>query len=100
MLYADRRAVAGDLGCEATFGGNSRACAPIVTELQKLYPAQGPATAGIQDVCANLRIDVVIAKDTDHVWTDRQSWVWKERPLYRNRYIRLFSCANDHLSVR
>jgi len=100
MLYSDRRTVAADLSCNATFGGDARLCAGLIAQLQKLYPAAGAASPGIQDVCSSLPIDLVIAKDTDQVWSDRQSWVWKERPVFRNRYIRMFACGPKYLSRR
>ncbi|HEV2448706.1 MAG TPA: hypothetical protein VGS58_22390 [Candidatus Sulfopaludibacter sp.] len=99
MLYADRRTVAGDMGCDTTFGGDPRVCAAVIAQLQKLYPAAGAANPGIEGVCATLPIDLVVAQDTDKVWTDRQSWVWKERPLFRNRYFRVFECKADRVSL-
>ena len=34
------------------------------------------------------------AKDTDPVWSNRQSWAWTERPAYGNAYMRLFRCQS------
>jgi len=33
-----------------------------------------------------------VAKDTDPSWRDPASWVWTERPVFANAYIRLFAC--------
>jgi hypothetical protein len=93
MLYSDRRMVAGDLTCDAGFGGNLKECAPLVSRLQEIFPPKGAsAKPGIQDVCDAMSVDVLVAKDTDSAWSDRASWVWRESPVYANRYFRLFNC--------
>jgi hypothetical protein len=38
-------------------------------------------------------VDVLVAKDTDRAWADRESWVWRERPAYANAYVRMFRCG-------
>ena len=90
MLYASRRTVAADLSCNASFGGDPRECAPLVARLNALYTR--PASGALRQACAELPMDVVVAKDTDGVWKDRRSWVWKESPVFANGYLRLFSC--------
>jgi hypothetical protein len=93
MIYSDRPTAAADLGCLAAFGGDPRDCKPIVARLQEIFPTRGsPSAAGTQDVCRSLSVDVIVAKDTDSAWRDPASWVWKESPVYANRYVRLFSC--------
>jgi hypothetical protein len=93
MLYGDRRTVAIDNTCQTVFGGDAGDCTPILSSLQELFPPTGrDAVPGVQDVCGKLGIDVVVAKDTDSVWSDRGSWVWKETPIYANSHWRLFGC--------
>jgi len=93
MLYSDRRAAAANLLCNATFGGDPRSCGPIVGRLQQLFPQAGqPASASPAEICRDLPIDVIVAKDTDPVWRDTASWVWTTRPAFSNRYVRLFEC--------
>lgn len=95
MLYADRRVVAIDKNCNTAFGGDPALCKPIVRQLEALYPKTGqPASATVEDVCANLPIDLLVAKDTDAVWRDGTSWVWTERPAFSNTYMRLFRCGS------
>jgi hypothetical protein len=95
MLYADRRMVAADTACNTPFGGDPGLCAPIVARLMQLYPASGrPVSATVAEICHDLPIDLLIAKDTDAVWTDRESWVWTEEPLFANGYVRIFGCRN------
>jgi hypothetical protein len=97
MLYGDRRTAAIDNGCLTVFGGDASECRAIVSNLQELFPPAGHyAALGVQDVCGKLGIDVVVAKDTDRVWSDRSSWVWQEHPIYANSHWRLFGCQTVH----
>ena len=93
LLYADRRAVAGDPGCNITFGGDAKLCAPIVSLLNGFYSG---SESGIEGICTNLPVDLVVAKDTDPVWRDRESWVWRETPEFRSDYIRIFGCRKPY----
>ena len=93
MLYADRRAVAADLSCNTSFGGDEKRCLPIVARLNALYAAAVPGTEG---VCENLPVDLVVAKDTDQAWRDRRSWVWREDPVFSSNYVRMFACRKEH----
>jgi hypothetical protein len=97
MLYADRRSVAADQSCNTTFGGEAKQCAPIVAQLNGFYSGGDSGTASI---CENLPIDVVVAKDTDAVWRDRKSWVWREAPAFGSNYFRMFNCRKTHASIR
>jgi hypothetical protein len=90
-LYANRQMVAFDPGCSCTFGGNPKDCAPIADALKALFSAAPPAGSFTQ-VCRDLPIDILVAKDTDQAWQNRDSWVWQREPVFTNRYVRLFSC--------
>ncbi len=93
MLYSDRRVVAASPRCETTFGGDPQVCGPIVARLERLYPAAGRgAGTSLEEACHDLPIDVIVAKDTDPVWGEPGSWVWKGKPVFSGAYIRLFGC--------
>jgi hypothetical protein len=94
LLYSDRRMVAGGPTCVSGFGGDPALCTPIVSRLDEFYKAATASDVGIAEVCANLPIDLLVAKDTDAVWHDRASWVWTERPAFANSYMRLFRCRD------
>jgi hypothetical protein len=96
LAYADRGAAAADLGCNVTFGGNPQLCVPIVSRLQELYSAKGPAiSANLAEACRGLPVDILVAKDTDAVWGDRNAWVWRQRALFENSYFRVFGCGHS-----
>ena len=92
LAYADRRAVTADATCNTSFGGEAKDCRPIVSRLNGLYAL---SSSGTQAVCENLPADLIIAKDTDPVWRDRDSWVWREQPVYQSAYIRMFACRQS-----
>ena len=95
LLYADRRTVAADTKCNATFGGDPKVCAPIVSRIEEIYPAAGgTGAANLRDICLNLPIDLIVVKDTDAVWRDAGSWVWRQKPVFGNPYVRLYSCGD------
>jgi hypothetical protein len=95
MIYGDHHTVAADVaGCLSIFGGNPKDCPPLISRLQTIFPPEGQrASESIQQVCAALPVDVLVAKDTDLVWKDPGSWVWREKPAYANRFLRLFRCG-------
>ena len=92
FLYSSRQIVAADEGCLANFGGDPADCAAMAPQLKPFYDS--PAPQSIAGLCRTLPVDVLVAKDLDPVWSDRQSWVWKESPIFANGYFRLFSCHN------
>jgi hypothetical protein len=46
-------------------------------------------------VCVNLPIDLIVVKDTDAVWRDANSWVWRQKAVFGNSYVRLYSCGDS-----
>ncbi|HEY1494503.1 MAG TPA: hypothetical protein VGF49_08160, partial [Candidatus Solibacter sp.] len=80
--------------CLAAFGGDPKDCPPVLARLQGIFPPPGqPPSTDIQEVCAALPVDVLVAKDTDGAWSNRASWVWREKPVYANHYVRMFRCG-------
>lgn len=93
-LYSNRRTVAEDTSCGTVFGGDPRECGPIVKLLVALFSgSSGARLDSFANACDTLSIDVLIAKDTDAAWADSGSWIWQRKPLFSNRYVRLFSCT-------
>ncbi len=93
-LYANRQTIAESSNCGTVFGGNLRECVPVVQRLSGLFSAgvsSMPETFAA--ACHNFPIDVLVAKDTDAAWANRNSWVWTRRPSFANQYVRLFHCV-------
>jgi hypothetical protein len=92
FLYSNRQIAAGDRGCLAAFGGDASLCAPLVAAANLLFPERGQPAPESSAACEKLGANVLIAKDTDFVWSVKDSWVWREKPLYANRLVRMFAC--------
>jgi len=94
FLYSSRPMLAGADDCDSSFGGDPALCPAVISQLNQIYPrAGGTAAASIDRVCGSLPIDIVVAKDTDPPWADRRSWVWTEKPVFANSYVRMFRCG-------
>jgi hypothetical protein len=93
-LYADRQTAAEASACGAVFGGPPALCAGVVTPIHTLFLRQAHLSyAQVQDICRQLSINAVVIKDTDGVWADTGSWVWKMEPVIGNGHSRAFLCA-------
>jgi hypothetical protein len=93
-MYADRQLAAGTSSCGVVFGGDASLCQSRIGEIEALF--QNPKdfdSAGIDKACRQLSIDVLVVKDTDKVWQDRESWVWHRTPMVANSYGRAFDCG-------
>ncbi len=96
LLYTAHPAAAVGRDCGTQFGGASEACAPRIQELSGLFEdGITRETLNVDEVCRTNLIDVLVAKDSDPVWRDRSSWVWREQPIVANRYVRAFLCGNS-----
>jgi hypothetical protein len=65
----------------------------VIGPVERVYAAK----EGLREACESIPADILVAKDTDAVWKDRRSWVWTEKPVYANSYIRLFACKTHTL---
>ncbi|HYM06644.1 MAG TPA: hypothetical protein VEU11_08805 [Terriglobales bacterium] len=94
-MYADRQAVAETPACGAVFGGDPALCPGIIGPLNDLFEKpEAISTDRVDAVCRNLSIDALVVKDTDKIWADRNSWVWKKQPAFANDYARAFLCGH------
>jgi hypothetical protein len=92
-LYANRQTMAEDETCATVFGGDPIECAPVVKRLNLLFSKSATSVLpALKTACESLPIDIVVAKETDGVWSDRTSWVWTSTPMFANNYVRLFPC--------
>ncbi len=113
MLYSDHPFAAGDISCEAAFGGDLRLCRPMVLELEHLFggppdvqdvprepyhtviATDAPTTttpAAFKQTCSDLHLAALVAQNSDPAWGLPESWVWKEKPVYATPIIRIFAC--------
>jgi hypothetical protein len=94
-LYARRQVAAAGLGCGTSFGGSQKACDEALPDIIKLFrKGSGLSPEDVRDSCKKLGIDALIVADTDPVWEQPDSWVWKAPPLASNNYARAFRWGN------
>ena len=96
MTYGQRPTVAADRTCLTTFGGDPAQCPPIVARVEAAFPADA-AVSTLRDACRSLPLNSIVVKDVDPVWSNPRSWVWTERPVYANAYVRVFQCGRTPL---
>jgi hypothetical protein len=100
-LYANRQTVVEGESCGAAFGGPQALCPATLAAIDPLFSAPAHLTyAQVQGICNEYSIDAVVVKDTDSVWRDTDSWVWKAKPVIANEYSRAFLCAPATLTAK
>jgi hypothetical protein len=92
--FANRQLAAEDTGCGSSFGGDPRLCRAMLPPLRILFDKPKRAnTVDLAELCRLYGIDAIVVKDNDPSWQNPRSWVWKERPIYRNSFARVFACV-------
>ncbi|HEY2016591.1 MAG TPA: hypothetical protein VGH38_23975 [Bryobacteraceae bacterium] len=94
-MYADRQLAAETLTCGVIFGGDAGRCRNRIGDIAAMFDRSklfDPTR--IEESCGRLSIDVLVVKDTDSVWRDPESWVWKRQPFAANPYGRAFYCGS------
>ncbi len=103
ILYANRQLVAPEPKCMAAFGGDPAACREAMPLLRQTFgnTAYGfrrldsDTTADVATMTAACRTQhatAILVSNDDAVWYQRQSWVWKQVPVYDNLQERLYLC--------
>ena len=96
-LYSDRQMVADVGSCGYVFGGSKKFCEEFVLpRLKQLFDGRQTVTAGeVANTCRDFSISALVFKDTDPVWADKSSWIWKAHPLLSNDFVRVIECGRD-----
>jgi len=93
-LYADRQLAAESPTCGVEFGGNAALCRNMIGDIDALFGNEARIDfTRVDEICGRLSINVLVVKDTDPVWRDRESWVWQREPMLENDYARAFECS-------
>ncbi len=97
-LYAERQTLGVSPACGSGYGGDAAECG----RLAKLFSAAGPesGSAAFEAACSAFPVDVLVAKDTDRVWNDPESWVQTRPPAFRNGYVALYPCPSRRAGHR
>ncbi|HCC59165.1 MAG TPA: hypothetical protein DEQ47_18275, partial [Solibacterales bacterium] len=96
-LYADRQTAAETPACGVVFGGSAALCPGIIKPIGEFFDGSVKLDSSQVDLaCRKLNIAALVVKDTDSVWRDKTSWVWKKEPLIANAYSRAFLCGTGN----
>jgi hypothetical protein len=97
MLYSGHEAAAGNGGCGTDFGGDASVCALRLQKLARLFGL--PDGSNLDATCREYGIDAVVVEDSDPVWREPESWVWRRHPVVANDYVRAFGCRPAAASI-
>jgi hypothetical protein len=98
MLYSGHDAAAGGGECGTTFGGDPGVCALRQQKLAGLFEL--PDGSNLDATCREYGIAAVVLEDTDDVWQDPSSWIWRRDPIVANDYVRAFRCGTATASIQ
>jgi hypothetical protein len=95
QLYSGRQMVADVEDCGTTFGGSKQFCNEIILpRLNPLFDDKRPISGEqVSETCREFSITALLFKDTDPVWRDKSSWIWKTQPLISNDFVRVINCG-------
>jgi hypothetical protein len=92
-LYGWHRVIVSDRYFGTLLGIRKDLFDPIAASVTDLFSSTDDNNlVKVEDLCKRYSIDALIVKDTDPVWLDSQSWVWKREPLFGNAFARVFAC--------
>ncbi|HUI41523.1 MAG TPA: hypothetical protein VL523_06110 [Terriglobia bacterium] len=96
-LYSDRQMVADIGNCGTVFGGSEKFCDEVILpRLKRLFDGRQPVTAAeVASTCRDFSISALVFKDTDPVWANKSSWIWKAQPLLSNDFVRVIRCGGN-----
>jgi hypothetical protein len=94
-LYSGRQMVADSSNCGTVFGGSKEFCDEVILPpLKALFDDKQQVTAQqVAETCREFSITALLFKDTDPVWKDKSSWIWKVNPLLSNNFVRVIKCG-------
>ena len=102
MINANRQVVAGDYGCDTTFGGEPEPCLAIQHAISQLYRENGSSAsvtaAEARGLCGSIGAQYLVATRWDKPWSDPAGWVWSLPAVAVNPEVRIVACA-DAVSV-
>jgi hypothetical protein len=97
-LYSDRQLGAISSDCGTVMGGDPSLCGGMYPLVAALFEPTAAAPApGVDAVCNQFDIRVLVASDKDPVWADPRSWVWNRKPLAANSTMRAVACGKGVL---
>jgi hypothetical protein len=98
VIYNRYQTAVGDSGCGVPFGGSQADCEVLKQKLARIFPSDATTAAPnreLDQLCTELKIQVLIAHRSDPLWRRPGSWVWERMPFIANQAIRMFRCGTS-----
>ena len=96
LLLADTHAQIASSGpenCGTPFGGSRVDCDRTQAILRSIFNPSPGASQSDAPACRSASIDVLLVQPSDPVWSEGESWVWREPTLVANRAMRAIRCG-------
>jgi hypothetical protein len=92
-LYANRQVVASDHYYGPQFGIRQDMYEPVFSAVAPIFTSNSVNRKDVSRTCQRFGITALVVKDTDPIWKDRESWVFRETPVFTNESSRVFECV-------
>jgi hypothetical protein len=93
LLYANRR----NGGCMAGLRRHvwrlAASCASITAELNRTYPTRAASEVQHRSRGSATPDRHPGGEGRGRVWKDRESWAWREKPIFADTYVRMFGAV-------
>jgi hypothetical protein len=89
-LFSRRAAVFYGEGAATFTGVPAQRARAARAELDRVFGARAEPNAGA--ACGRLGVAAWIVKDTDAVWRDPTSWIWRTPAQFRNKRVAIYLC--------
>jgi hypothetical protein len=93
-LYGHRQVIAGDYAHGTLFGIDESDYRAATLPISRLFTVMGNDRTEAGRVCSEFSIATLIVKDTDPIWRNSRSWVWRQDALFSNEFARVFACES------
>jgi hypothetical protein len=91
-LYGNRQVAAAGHYYGPIFGISESVYRPVSQAISAVFTSDTAERRSVSEVCRRFGIAAFIVKDTDPIWSMRDSWVFRELPVFANDSSRVFSC--------
>jgi len=88
-VYCSHQTAAADLVNGTLYGIPHLLFLPVFADLTRLFMSDLDFAA-IEAVCRKYGVGALVVKGSDPIWSRRTSWVWTQRPVYANDFVRVF----------
>ena len=89
-LYGERQMVIAD---RTAYGVPINVFENFKKDISTIFSSEDMNWSGIDQICQQQQIDVLIMKDSDPLWKNLSTLVKQRSPLYKNEFYAVFACG-------